>query len=413
MPVVVEYPPSIRNVSPENERSIRPASIWSADYDDVPRKGCAGVFSPPGRPTSKAQNQEDGGKRRRLKILLAILAVILIILAAVLGGVLGSRAASNKHGSQGATIQPPGTVSSMTPESSSTLTWASLLPSSSSEPGPRGTLQKGSRIGATTAMPFDNPFRMTVFISLDGHLATSIWTGSKMESFAVIADDGSHIPKPAMASPLHLIVLGHSDNVHILFVDEDFYICLATVSPRGSDRGSAKWKGGRLETGDDGTENSKPETHKTTADFRIAFEVHNNVDDTYFGRPADRVNILYQEGSKKIGGEDKYTLLSSITPDDPSQWYASTYKLSEDQKSSMDPQAESQGLAVVPTFREKEKEPGKQSGVRIIWDLSSQEHDTTFGVMKCKMKNVTDLGGCWSDMGNWKSEFQSNSNFLK
>ncbi|KAK0384667.1 hypothetical protein NLU13_8753 [Sarocladium strictum] len=252
-------------------------------------------------------------------------------------------------------------------------------------------------------MPFEDPYRVAAFLDADGHLATSIWTGTTMESFPLTSDTDSVLPKPAKSSPLHLIVLYQRDYVHILYVDEDHFLCLATMDAR-ADRPSAKWSGGRLKTGKESTASGELETHQTTGDMRVTFETHNNAGDVVDGRPADRVNILYEEGSKKHREKDGYTLLSSIAPEIPSMWTVSRYQLSEEEKESMNPQEGSQGITFLPIFKDPEKEPGQQSGVRIIYDLSNEDHDSSFGVMKCKAKSETELDGCWFDMGHWETE---------
>jgi hypothetical protein len=405
MPIVAEYPPSIRNVRLDIQTDARPASVWSSDDDDVMRRRCAAFFRPKEEQAPAALTGDSGSgtdaRKRRLWLILGIVAVGLIIIAAVVGGVLGSRVRS-----RGEDIEGGKPAASAPSESGTTIGSIEATVSASSEDpketGAKVTIQEGSKIGSTIAMPFEDPYRVVVFLNADGHLATSIWTGSKMETFPVTSDTDSGLPKPAKLSPLHLIVLYQSDAVNILYVDEDHYLSLATMPARG-DRGKGTWRGGRIETGDDGTDKSKPERHQTTGDLRVTFEIHNNADDIFEGRSADRVNILYEEGSEKHRGKDKYTLLSTVAPDDPTRWFVNRYQLSEGEDDPMNPQKGSQGLVLMPTFKDLDSNPRMQSGVRIIWDLSNKDHDSSFGVMKCKVKSNTELNGCWFDMGHWES----------
>lgn len=335
---------------------------------------------------------------------MGILAVILILIAAIVGGVMGSHTGSSGKDEEGS---EPTTSRSSEPGRGGGAT-ASTSTVSNDKPGASAVgsnILSASRVGSALAMPFEDPYRVAAFLDADGHLATSIWTGTTMESFPLTSDTDSVLPKPAKSSPLHLIVLYQRDYVHILYVDEDHFLCLATMDAR-ADRRSAKWSGGRLKTGKESTASGELETHQTTGDMRVTFETHNNAGDVVDGRPADRVNILYEEGSKKHREKDGYTLLSSIAPEIPSMWTVSRYRLSEEEKESMNPQEESQGITFLPIFKDPEKEPGQQSGVRIIWDLSNEDHDSSFGVIKCKAKGETELHGCWFDMGHWESEYQ-------
>lgn len=392
MSVVDEHP-----TSPVTDIRIRPASVWSDDEEPSVRKSslCFKSWdssSPPNEPPER-------DPRKRRWILLSVATLIVLILAAILGGVFGSNAhvresaepTSLGHDDGGPRSQP--TESTVPPtRTDATRASTSANPATETETGDT-TIHDRSGLGSGFVNPSSKGFRVVAFVSVDGELAATEWKDGGTETYAITSDDEDvELPRPVHESPIHIFSLEQNDDVHIVYVDEDLYLCLVTMSP-GESRGIRSWRGGRLESGA-GDPKKDSETHQTTNDLRIAFQVFTSRDNSTFDRPAGRVHILYMVNRD----EDKYTLLSSIAPDDPSQWYVSTEVLREDEE-PMASKAGSPGLVFIPTSDNiVQHEPGL---MRILWDLSDKHRQATFRIADCEVFQETKIGRCSYHKGEW------------
>lgn len=353
---------------------------------------------------SRASPPDDvsNSRKKQRRLIVFIILAVLVVIGAVLGGVLGSPVFSSggdEETPDKKTSIPTSSASFNDPSTTGTSTnaWTKTASSEATETSPPPTIHQNSRVSTYITNAFPEIFRIIAYVDADGNLASSQLIGDEMVPVPIrAAYKLSHLPQPVPKSPLFTFALNQKpENIYLLYVDKDFYLCLISMSYTDGHGEANSWAGGRLETKD--TDDSEPTQHRTTKELQMAAEIFpsRDSDPDMSDQRAERVNILF----RAFDSADGLVMLSTFQPDYPTAWEVTKMKFKDDDD-VVGVKNKGGGMAIMPTFKQK-----NWTGLRMVYDMIDDQGKNGFGVMKCKKDDKDGFDELWEDDGHWKGTY--------